>query len=495
MKYFFNVVILLISLVSCFQANAQNNILTFDQLLKLGFENNFDIKLRKLSLNKADYSLLKARGALNVSISTDLTYGEGVNPSLDNDGTQILESKFIVPTKLGIDFYSGFRAERTIEFGSPNTPFNASGAFAGVKIPLLRGLGKTSPLNTGIEVSKTNKEALEKEFSNEILNYFSRILINYLTLKEVVQEYNISKDILNESKRYKEQIFTLAKNDQIPLSEKSRANSLYIGNLQKLTIAKMQASQVYYGTKNLLGIDQQKPDSIPTLLDIFPDPKKDEIFAFIAEKENNIDSLIKSTPQYKSISLGINANEILLNNSKNQRKNPLNLDIRVSSFGSYENDAFNLRRTFNGTPGTSLLVTLSHVFPVRNQQRKGAYLEQLAEYNISKTNLEQYLFESTVNVNLNLNLLRQKTEMYDEAKLLTELTKQNYQDEVDKYKLGNSTQTDIIVTLNNYFDALKSLNSLKYDVWKTYVDTKFILGELPKNEDELNRFLFSSLFY
>jgi len=92
-------------------------------------------------------------------------------------------------------------------------------------------------------------------------------------------------------------------------------------------------------------------------------------------------------------------------------------------------------------------------------------------------------------------LLRQKIEMYDEAKLLVDLMKENYEDELEKFKLGNSTQTDIIITLDNYFDALKSLNSLKYDVWKTYINIKFILGELPKNETELNRFLFSSLFY
>lgn len=495
MKYYFNIIILLISFVSYIQVEAQSNVLTFDQLLNEGFQNNYDIKLKRLSLNKADYSLLKAYGGLNASLNTDLTYGSGVNPSLDNDGTQILQTRLIVPTKLGVDFYSGFRVERTIQFGSTNTPFNASGAFAGIKIPLLRGLGKASSLNTDIEISKINKEALEKEFSNEILTYFSRILQNYLTLKQVIQEYNISKDIVDESKRYKDQIFTLVENDQIPSSEKSRANSLYIGNLQKLIISETQAYQVYFGTKNLLGTNEGKSDSIPILLDLFPDPNKDNIITFINKNKNNLDSLIKSTPQYKSISLGINQNELLLNNAKNQKKNPLDLDVRVSSFGSYENGTYNLNRTFNSTPGTSFLVTLSHVFPIRNQQKRGAYLEKLIEYDISKTNLEQYLFENTINVNLNLNLLKQKIEMFDGTQLLVDLMKENYEDELEKFKLGASTQTDIIISLDNYFDARKSLNSLKYDVWKTYVDIKFILGELPKNEEELNSFLFSSLFY
>lgn len=496
MKYYFNIIILLISLVSCFQVNAQSDFLTFEKILNSGFENNFDIKLKKLSLNKADFTLLKAKGGLNAFANTDLTYGSGVNPSLDNDGTQILQTRFVVPTKLGVNFYSGFRLERTIQFGNPNTPFNTSGAFAGIKIPLLRGLGKASPVNTDILVSEINQNAQEQGFSNEILTYFANILTNYLTLKEAIEEYNISKDIVDESKIYRDQIYTLIENDQIPLSEKSRANSLYISNLLKLNVSNMQALQVYYNTKTLLGINNdEKSDSIPILLDMFPDPNRDKIIGFIETKKSNLDSLIKNTPQYKSISLDVNENEILLNNAENQKKNPLDLDIRVSSFGSYENRAFNLNRTFNSIPGTSLLISLTHVFPIKNQQRKGAYLEQLIEYDISKTNLEQYLFENKVNVNLSLNLLRQKIEMYDETKLLVDLMKENYEDELQKFKLGTSTQTDIIITLDNYFDALKSLNNLKYDVWKSYVDIKFILGDLPVNENELNNFLLSSIFY
>jgi outer membrane protein TolC len=94
-----------------------------------------------------------------------------------------------------------------------------------------------------------------------------------------------------------------------------------------------------------------------------------------------------------------------------------------------------------------------------------------------------------------LDLLKQKIEMFDEALLLVNLMKENYEDELAKFKLGNSTQTDIIVVLEDYFNALKSLNSLKYDVWKSYVEIKFLLGDLPKNEEELNNFLLLGLFY
>ena len=73
--------------------------------------------------------------------------------------------------------------------------------------------------------------------------------------------------------------------------------------------------------------------------------------------------------------------------------------------------------------------------------------------------------------------------------------KKNYQDELTKFQLGSATQTDVIVVLEDYFDALKSVNNLKYDVCKSYIEIKFLIGNLPKSEDELNSFLLLDLFF
>ena len=69
-----------------------------------------------------------------------------------------------------------------------------------------------------------------------------------------------------------------------------------------------------------------------------------------------------------------------------------------------------------------------------------------------------------------------------------------YNDEIDKFRLEFTTQIDVIISLNNNFTALKSINTLKYDIWITYVGIKLKLGELPKNAKELNEFLFSNFF-
>ena len=185
----------------------------------------------------------------------------------------------------------------------------------------------------------------------------------------------------------------------------------------------------------------------------------------------------------------------MLKNAQNQKRNPLNLDVRVSNFGSYENGDFNLRSTFNSTPGTSLLVTLTHLFPIKNQQQKGAYLEQLTEYDVSKTNLNQYLYESKINAEINISLLKQKLVIFDDVQSLVSISEKVWTDEIEKYKLGNSTLTDIIIARDDHYNAKKSFVQLKYDILKTYINIKYILGELPKNEEELNDFTLTNVLY
>lgn len=495
MKVNFNIFISLISLTVTLQLSAQDNVITFREILNEGFESNYNIKLEKLNLSKANYTLLRANGFLNPFIDSKIVYGEGVDPALNNDGTAYIQSKIVLPTKYGIDFYTGARLQRTTEIGSPNFTINSSGIFTGVKIPLLRGLGKYNPENSFIEVSKINKIASNKQFSNRILTYFSELLINYLTLKEAIDEFSIEKKNVEESNVYKNDIYTLAEKDLIPLVEKNRVNSFYNEKLQQLTNANINVLKAYYNTKIILGLNEDKIDSTPQITDQIPNPNKDKLIKYINRTKPNLTSLIKNTPQYKIISLEVDKSKILLKTAKNQKKNPLDLDFSVSRFGNYNNGQYNLNNTFRSNyPGYSFQVSLTHSLSIKNEKQKGAYLEQLTEYDLSKTFLQKYIYENTTILKLNLNLLKQKITLYDQAELISDLMEKNYQNELDKLKLGNSTQTDVIIAFDNYFNALKSLNLLKYDIWKTYVNIKFKLGELPNNAQELAEFSFLDFF-
>ena len=87
MKRNFIFFILLVLITFHFELRAQDNLISFQKILSEGFENNFDIKLKQLSLTKSDYTLLKASGFLNPFIDSEVVYGEGTNQSFENDGT------------------------------------------------------------------------------------------------------------------------------------------------------------------------------------------------------------------------------------------------------------------------------------------------------------------------------------------------------------------------------------------------------------------------
>ncbi|MDT7830904.1 TolC family protein [Flavobacteriaceae bacterium S356] len=494
MKVRANICMLLISLFLTFQSNAQTKAVSFQELLREGFKNNYAIKLENLNVDKATYTLLRANGFLNPYLDSEVVYGSGVDPTITNNGTQYFQTNFVLPTKLGIDFYSGARLERT-DLIQESFILNSSGAWVGATIPLLRGLGKSSAANTFIETSKINEKALKEQFSNQVLIYFNEMLLTYLTLQENTKRYEIEQNTLAEAKKYHEYIYSLAKNDQIPQVEKNRADAFVEQKTQQVTIANLDALGTYYSTRMLLGNNAITVDSIPNLMDVIPDPNKEKMITYIAARKFNLETLVKNTPQYRNIALRVEENKLLLKNAQNQKRNQLDLDVKVSRFGMIQNGGYNFSNTLRSTyPGYSVLVSLTHNLPISNQKQRGAYLEQLTELDISKTFLEQYIFENVVSAKLNITLLEQKIELFEQTKKIVALTKQNYLDEKEKFKLGSSTQIDITLSFDNYFTAMKSLNTLKYDIWRNYVSLKFKLGELPNNEQELNEFTLLKLF-
>ena len=85
--------------------------------------------------------------------------------------------------------------------------------------------------------------------------------------------------------------------------------------------------------------------------------------------------------------------------------------------------------------------------------------------------------------------------IFDDVQSLVSISEKVWTDEIEKYKLGNSTLTDIIIARDDHYNAKKSFVQLKYDILKTYIDIKYILGELPKNEEELNDFTLTKILY
>jgi len=478
-----------------FAQQAQDVVVSFQQLLSDGFENNYNIKLETLSLEKSEYTIMRAGGFLNPFFDSEVVYGSGVDPTITYNGTRYAQTNFVLPTKWGVNFYSGARVERSFLIDN-DFMLNSAGAWVGVSLPLLRGLGKNSNVNTFIKTSELNKKALEEQLSNEVITYFRDILMAFLSLKKNETNARITQEALGAAKKYREDINILTENDILPKVENNRAEALFTQRKQQHTNAVLEGVNSFFNVKLLTGTGLNRIiDTLPQLTDEIPNPDIDFLKKYIAERKGKIDTLIKNTPQYKNISYRIEEDRQLLANAKNQKHNPLDLDAKVSKFGMYPHGVYNLNNALNSNyPGYSVLLTLTHRFPITNQQQRGAYQEQLTTYETTKTYLDQYVFETKMNSERLLNNLNQMLSLYRQTERVADILMQTYKDEQEKFKFGSATQIDVILSFDNYYDALITLNTLKYDLYNTFVQIKLLLGELPDNQEAIIAFSFMEFF-
>ena len=124
--------------------------LSIFRVLQFGLETNFDIRLKKQVLAESQGQLTSTKGAFNPQLSVN-TYGfYGTDPTVTFMNSYYLTGQLLVPTRLGIKFYTGFKLSTETEiisgvpdvFPSTNMPVNASGMWAGITMPLLRDLGR-----------------------------------------------------------------------------------------------------------------------------------------------------------------------------------------------------------------------------------------------------------------------------------------------------------------------------------------------------------------
>ncbi len=465
----------------------------FETVLREGLQNNYDIRLQKMALEKSSFIVMQSEGYTTPYFSFDLTTGSGVDPSISNDGTNIFELNFIVPTSIGINGYTGAHAEYS-KFLNPDMHFNNYGVWAGVKMPLLRGLGYNSPENAAIRSAEVNRQASDQKLSDEVMSYFRDLLSAYLILKRDVELYAIEAQALEKARKHQQKIRELIDRGELPRVEQNRTAAHVISYEQRLNQAKLDSLNSYYALRRLVGVKSQGILlSIPEVVSRVPDPDLQRVKDLLVRYSSIDDATIMATPVYKNISLMKDIAKIELDKAENQKLNQFDLDFRVSWFemttNAHYGDVF-------GTdyPGASALLQLNYTLPVKNVQQEGAYRAQQIEYRSRKLNLEQLLFESKLKVQRILMSLQDSLALYERERKLIDVRKRAWQDEILKFKLGSATQIDIILSFDSYILSTRSLNKLKFTIHDLIVQLKYLLGELPAGENQLNSFSLANYF-
>jgi len=465
----------------------------FESVLREGLQNNYGIRLKQYAFEKSSHIVSQAQGYVTPYFKFDLTTGTGIDPTISNDGTNIFELNFIVPTRLGIDFYSGGHAECS-KFLNPDMHNNNYGVWAGLRLPLLRGLGENSPANAAIRSAEKSYQASEQKLSNEIMIFFRDVLSAYFALSHDIDQYFIEKQALNQARKHQSEINELIAGGELPKIERNRSIAFVTTYEQLLNQAKLKSLNSYYDIRNLVGVDEKRVFfEIPELVDPVPDPDLQKVVELIDRNSVVDDAKIMATPVYKNISLLTDVEKIELDKAENQKFNQLDLDLKVSWFemttNSHYGDVFG-----TSYPGESALLQLNYTLPVRNIQQEGAYMAQRAKYESSRLSLRQILFESKLQVKHIVISLHQLVELYERDVELVDIRECSWRDEIRKFKLGSATQIDVLLSFDSYIESTRTLNDLKLQIHNLVIKLKYLLGDIPGSEDQLSQFSLANYF-
>ncbi|MCP4044607.1 MAG: TolC family protein [Gammaproteobacteria bacterium] len=459
----------------------------FDSTFAEGLNNNYGIQLRSLELKRGSFLLQEAVGRVTPYIDFDATVGKGVNADITTDGTQVLESNLVFPTRSGISVYIGARGENTDEVNLPDPNYNLEGmgAWVGINMPLLRGFGENSPANTAIRTATLNQAATNESLSNEVMTFVRDFLNAYLALKHETVQYALQQEALKESLKNQQSVAKLIENERLPRVESVRSDTEVLRQQLGLETVELGVFDAYYQLMMLVGVKQDSLlQAVPRLDARVPDPNVNAIENMLHRYALVDDRTLKQTPVYKYAKLLSDEEGVQLEFTRNQRYHQLDLDFRVSQF-----DYASISEQFGSTyPGTSGLLTLTYTLPLINDEKKGAYLAQLVEYEMSKAQLDELLFETRVQIQQAVVGLRQLLALYKTLTGLAVGAQDSFEFEKEKFKLGQASQIDVNLSLQEAIAANRNQVTVKFRIYTTIAQLQYLLGELPTSDVQLDDF-------
>ncbi|MCX6250874.1 MAG: TolC family protein [Bacteroidetes bacterium] len=494
------ILIILLLSATAFPARSQQ-IFHYDSLstfrvLQTGLEANFNIRLKKHLADESQGQLTSVKGAFNPQLSLNTSGLYGTDPTITTRNSYSLEGQLMLPTRLGLKFYTGFRLSNETEIitGVPNLYpeqnilINQSGMWAGFSMPLLRDLGRNNSGNVLFLSTLMMNKAQNVSLTDEICQFIKNTLIYYYNSYKSVKVFKILKDADKDAHDYFSDIESRIADEQLPKVEVYRAKAYQVNIALQLSVAKNEITNSFYDLITTLGMKEiMIPKTLPVFLDSLPDPASFPWNQYSSYIFKNVDSLVVSTLYYKSQELITASSQIAMNGARYNKLNELNLDFRYEYFGSTSDMPISdFRNTFSsGSPGTALNLTLSYKIPFKNEERKGDYLAKLSSYEFNKTQLEKIKFESKLQVIKLLSDLGNLITYFKNEAELADLEKKTFQSEVQKFNLGASTQIDMINTYMDYNTALMNMETGRLAIMTRLITLKYLIGDFPTTTDQL----------
>ena len=469
------------------------------RVISLGLQTNFDIRLKRHMVGESMGQLTTTKGAFNPQMSLSAYGFYGTDPTVTFQDSYYLMGQLLVPTKIGMKFYTGFKLSTETEiisgvpnfYPSTNMAVNESGMWAGVTMPLLRDLGKNNTNNVTYLASLMMNKAQNVSFSDEICLFIKNTLTYYYNAYQKVKVFRILSDAEKDAKDYLRDIESMIADEQLAKSEVYRAKAYEYNISQQYSEAKNMIANSMYDLITSIGMKgNMAPKKVPQFLDSLPDPATFPWKQYAQWVLKNADTLVHNAHYYKSQELATSAAQIQMKGAKYNKMNELNLELRYMYFGSTAYQPFSdFNQSFtSGSPGSSVNVTLAYKIPFKNEERKGDYLTKLSAYDLNKTQLEKIQFDAKMQVYQLLSDLGNLIPLYINQVELSVLEKKTFDNEVHKMKMGASTQINVINTYMDYNTSLLNVENGRQAILTKIILLKYLIGDFPTSTDQMLKY-------
>jgi len=488
--------IALCGLITCFSCLGQNsylgNTISFGDVLRVGLENNYNIRLSKSSAEQIRGSLQNAHGHLNPYLDLTNIDNNGTDPTITYGTYRQANASFVVPTSYGVYFSAGFGAER-LAMLIPKQIVNISGYWGGITLPILRGLGKYNTTNASIFALKDYYQSKKYSLSDDVVKYVRDVAAAYVQYQTALSIYNVRQKDVEESGRYERFIQELIQHNQIAAVELDRAQSFIYGYKEKLIDAKNNLYNAYYLLNKIEGNEKRDlagvNDNLPICTDSITDPNLISIKSMNNDILTQADSLIEKSTYMKSLEYNQMGAEMEMKGAKNALMNQLDLGVRYYHYGAELNQPESeFSNTFNSPyPGQSVYITLAYHLPIKNEINRGEYLNRTANYEYQKEMMEKTKYEANNGIISLISNLNNLIQLYKSNRELAGYQQKTYENEFKKYKLGAASQLDIISAYQDFAETRAQSYQLAYNIYSNVVQLKYLIGTLPTEKTELER--------
>lgn len=478
------------SLLAFSSEGQEMSVCSFSDVLRAGLEKNFSIRLSELQVESMRGRVVNTYGTINPYLDLSLNSNAGKDPTLTYGDYKKFNASFVLPTRHGINYTTGFAMSRIaqLETPSPDLMINTSGAWVGANVSLLRGLGYYNQANAGILAVNRYYAAQKAALSDQVLRYVRDVSIAYLQLQKNVRIYEARSEDQKEAEAYLKYIQEMIAYNEIPAAEINRAQAFLIGYNEKKIDAENEVVNSLNNLYQQLGIANRAAfDQVPACSGLFPEPTLLPARQDAEKILANVDNIIQHTIYYKSLSESSAGAAIEMKSAENMKRHQLDLDMRYYYFGSTFNQGEDkFFETLSSTlPGGSFNVTLSYRLPFQNQYYRGQYISKLADYESRLTQAEKTKFEAATAIKNLLNNIRNLENLYKYARQYAEVQNKTYRDEMKKFRLGSANQLDIISAYETFADARINSYELAYNIYNATFQLKYLIGDLPKDQAEL----------